>query len=438
MGILRREFLAGGAAAAGIAVSRIAEARPRRRVRMGVNYVPSRYWWYSWGEWHPDSIRRDLEDIAALGFDHIRIQLIWPDFQPNASYVSEEKTERLTQFLDIADAFALDVEVTVLDGQLSGFLFVPSWLIDDQTGKVRDFITDPGLIEAQHLLFDTLGRRIGDHRRFLGFDIANEIYWATIPLGLSVSTAQGDAWMRSLLRTCERVAPGKMHVNGVDKYPLEDDEQHVFSRPALATAGAASVTHPWEGFGAVPGGLFAQFGPRSTQATHYGEFLVQYLQAFADDPHRPVWIEEFGCSKQWVEVASIPDWADASIRNTAGCENVFGLTWWCSHDPNRRFSGMNTLEYDLGLYTNDRVLKPIGARLRDLIASFDASPPEVIARREAMVIPDNAGANGVMDRYMRLIDSGTRAKIVLKSRSTDREYLRSRGIDRVIDIAEIV
>jgi len=437
--ISRRDFVATGlsaaalAAVAGIPALAASEAPKARRVRWGVNYVPSRNWWYSWGDWHPDSIRRDLEDVAALGVDHMRIQLIWPEFQPNASYVSEEKLDRLTQLLDFADEARLDVEVTVLDGQLSGFLFIPSWLVDNQTGKVHNFIADPALVEAQVFLFETLGRRVGAHPRFLGFDISNEVYWATIPLGLPVTTAQGDAWMRALIRACERVAPGKMHVNGVDKYPYEDDTEHIFSRAALATTGAASVTHPWEGFGDVPGGLYKQFGPLSTPAVHFTEFLIQLLHAYARDPRRPVWIEEFGCSKQWVEEALIPEWAEHSIRNSVSCANLYGMTWWCSHDPSPRFRGMDRLEYDLGLYTNDRRIKPMGKRLKELIASFDASPPAVLSRPHALVIADGAGADSVRDRYMKLVDSGVRAQIVRKSRARDKAYLLSHGITSLID-----
>lgn len=401
---------------------------------MGVNYVPSRAWWYSWGDWHLDSIRRDLADIAALHADHIRIQLIWPEFQPNAALVSEEKLDRLEHMLDAAGEVGLDVEVTVLDGQLSGFLFIPSWLIDNQTGKVHNFITDRALIESQQRLFDALGKRIGRHRRFLGFDIANEIYWATIPLGLSVSPREGDAWMKTLLETCDRVAPGKMHVNGVDKYPFEDDEEHVFSRRALARVGFATVTHPWEGFGGVPGGLYRQFGPLSNHAVHFSEFLIQFVQAFADEPHRPVWIEEFGCSREWVKETLIPEWAERSMRNSASCDNLFGLTWWCSHDPSRRLRGMNTLEYDLGLYTNDRKLKPIGKRFKQLAEEFDRNPPSATPRTAALVVPDGVGANRILDRYIRLIGSGVRAKIVLESRSKDQAYLRSRGVEKLISL----
>ncbi|MEU5988331.1 hypothetical protein ABZ806_05100 [Spirillospora sp. NPDC047418] len=50
-----------------------------RRVRFGVNYVPSKNWWFSWSDWDRRSIAADLDDIASLGMDHIRIMLIWSE-----------------------------------------------------------------------------------------------------------------------------------------------------------------------------------------------------------------------------------------------------------------------------------------------------------------------------------------------------------------------
>jgi len=58
------------------------------RHRFGVNYTPSKNWWFCWNEWDADSIKRDLDGIASLGADHLRILLIWPYFQPNPRWVS--------------------------------------------------------------------------------------------------------------------------------------------------------------------------------------------------------------------------------------------------------------------------------------------------------------------------------------------------------------
>jgi hypothetical protein len=425
----RSEFLTLAAAAlAGSPSLSLRTSGGRRRVRFGANYVPSKNWWYSWGDWDRDSIRRDLDDIASLGADHIRIQLLWPYFQPNEQYVSVDHVRRLASLLDDAHARALDVEVTVLDGQLSGFLFTPAFLIDNQDGHVRNMIVDPKLIAVQKRLFAALANAIGAHPAFLGFDISNEVYWFTQPLHVNYTPQQGDAWMEQLLAYCDEIAPRKLHVNGVDKWPYEDAQANAFTRTALARAGAASCIHPWAGFSPV----FKKYGPLSTAAIHYAEFFVEYMQAFSINGRRTIWIEEDGCSKQWMPETLIPRWAEASIRNAAGCEHLFGITWWCSHDVNPRLSGFNTLEYDLGLYTNDRKLKPLGRVFRDLIAEFDRRPPPVRAQPHAIAIEPNTGADELLPRYMAAIDGGIAPQIVLASRSADKAYLRSRRIESVI------
>jgi endo-1,4-beta-mannosidase len=416
------------------AASKPLEGRHRnRRVRMGVNYVPTRSWWYAWADWDARSIRRDLRDITDLGLDHIRIQLLWPDFQPNASYVRGEMVDRLEEMLDLAGEAGLQAEVTVLDGQLSGFLFTPAWLIQGGSQPVKDFMTDPGLIADQQFLFTTLAKRIGAHPAFLGFDIANEIFWYALPFGIQPSPQQGDAWMTALLSACEQAAPGKLHVNGVDKQPYLYDEPFFFTRQALATTGGATVTHPWEGYVEI----FQNYGPLSTTATHFTEYLIQYMQAFSQDLSRQVWIEEDGSTKYWMPEQDIPVWEEAMIRNAVTCGNLFAITWWCSHDPSTRFTGFAPQEYTFGLYTNDHKLKPSGEKMLQLVRDFDAHPPAVLPRPEAVVIPDSMGAMTALDRYMKLVDSGTRAAVVLQSRADDKAYLQARGITTLIPVDQI-
>jgi hypothetical protein len=430
MDFSRGRFLA--AAAGTLTLPAIAPSTQRhsRRVRFGVNYVPSEHWWYSWLDWNSDSISRDLDNIAALGVDHIRIQLLWPYFQPNASAVSSTCLSRLAQLLDMAHANVLQVEVTVLDGQLSGFLFAPAFLIDNQDGHIGNIITDPKLIAVEKSLFAALAREIGTHPAFLGFDISNEVYWFTRPLHVDFTPEQGDAWMRELLTYCQSVAPGKLHVNGVDHWPYEASQAQGFTRTALLSTGGATCVHPWAGFSPV----FQKYGPLSTAATHYAEFFLQYMQAFSSDGTRPLWVEEDGCSKVWMQESLIPQWAEASIRNAVSCDHLFGFTWWCSHDVNARFTGFNTLEYDLGLYTNDRRLKPVGKTFRDLIAQFDSSPPHVLARPQALAISDATGADDLLPKYIDTVEHGVRPQIVLQSRAHDTAYLRARGIETVTPV----
>ncbi len=63
------------------------------RHRFGVNYTPSHNWWFCWNDWNPDPIKRDLDAIASLGADHLRILLVWPFF-PAESEMGEPGASR--------------------------------------------------------------------------------------------------------------------------------------------------------------------------------------------------------------------------------------------------------------------------------------------------------------------------------------------------------
>jgi hypothetical protein len=134
----RRRFLTSGIAAAGaiaatqrdvlqaLAAAEIGiPSLDLTRHRFGVNYTPSHNWWYCWNNWDADPIRRDLDAVAALGADHLRIFVIWPYFQPNLKWVSPVHLERLDQMITLMGERRLDALVTVFTGALSGNGFLP-------------------------------------------------------------------------------------------------------------------------------------------------------------------------------------------------------------------------------------------------------------------------------------------------------------------------
>jgi hypothetical protein len=442
-GIGRRRFLGSAAAAAllGVAGTGTAAAatgpaapahRPGRRVRLGLNYTPTEHWWYSWADWDPRSIRADLADVAALGMDHIRIMAMWPELQPNSTYIRGEQVDRVRSMLDIAGEFGLDVEVTVLDGAVSGFLFVPPWLLNNSTGKLTNIFTDQAALTAQEQLFTELGSAIGRHPRFLGFDLSNEIYWFTSPFGVDVAPPVGDAWLRSMFTATDAAAPGKLHVAGLDHWPWLNNDY--FSRDAMGTTGTLSANHTWAGWTDV----VQNYGAMSTPSLHYSEYFIELIKAFHTDLNRQVWIEETGMSKVWMDPSLIPQWTEQSIRNMASCENLWGITWWCSHEVSSKLTGFNPLEYDLGVYTNDRKVKPIGQTIGALAREFDQSPPVPIHRSTALVLPDGMVPwTPFFEPYMKLIDKGVRPAVVKAALTGDKSYLAARGIDTLIQLDQV-
>lgn len=430
----RRTFLgaaAGAAAATGLAPGAAGAAPARKRpVRFGVNYVPSRNWWFSWSDWDRGSIAADLDDIASLGLDHIRIMLIWSELQPNATYVRGELLDRLDELLDMAARRGLDVEVTVLNGAVSGVLFVPPYLISSSDGTIRNVLTDSSAIEREQWLIEQIAARAVRHRNFLGFDLSNEIHWFAIPLGMKATRAEGDAWHEKLFATCDKAAPGKIHVSGIDHWPWQNDAY--WTRHGLATSGTMTATHTWAGWTQV----IQKYGSLSTPSVQYSAFFIELIKAFHTDLARKVWIEETGVSTVWMSAADIPAWTERSIRAMADCRDLFGVTWWDSHDLNPKLSGYVNLEYDLGLFTNDRKLKPIGRTIKRLVAEYDRTPPTPAVRSTALVLPDDeipmADFSTFFEPFMKLVDDGVRPAVVLKSRTTDAAYLKARGIEKLV------
>lgn len=391
--------------------------------RFGVNYVPSRGWWYCWSDWEDQAIAEDLAVVAGLGVDHIRIHCLWPLFQPNPGLVSESMLGNLRSLMDIADAAGLDVIVTVFNGWLSGFDFRPSW-IDDGVS----IFTDPTVVSAQRTLLTAIAHRVGGHRRFLGFDIANEPSVLATDTKNVTTQQQGDTWVRELLTHCEELVPGRLHSVGMDHVPWITSRS-AFSRETLATTGSVTPIHAWIYFT----GALERYGPTGTGTRHLTEYMLELAKAYHQDVDRPVWLQEFGVAVGWMDEPERTDFVSLATAITGSVDGLWGMTWWCSHDIERTLGGFEEIEYDFGLFTIHNTIKPAGIRLRDAISAIRTGNSEAPAIRSvALELPDGQVPDLTFaDDFFELIEGGIRPTIVLQSRSSDPQYLASRGIDTV-------
>ena len=317
------------------------------RVRFGVNYVPSQRWWYAWNDFVPDEIARDLDAIAKIEADHIRIMLIWPYFQPNEKWVSVAHLARLDVLMSLAAERGLDVCATMLTGWLSGWAFRPTF--DDP----EKLYTSLRLREAIDLYFKSCARVLIRHANFLGFDLGNEINccWST------PSLEEGDRWMESLLARFRELSPQGVHVNGVDHRPWFGPD--TFSPTCLARQPIVAI-HAWIEFT----GARRRGDSLSPVCTHLPSAMAALVRAYAGNVQQPVWLQEFGASAQWMDAEKIPLFLEKSIE-AALAGGICWLTWWVSHDIRTEFS-FDPLEYDLGLLTTKNEAKPAGEIFRRL------------------------------------------------------------------------
>jgi endo-1,4-beta-mannosidase len=325
------------------------------RHRFGVNYTPSRNWWFCWNDWNADSIRRDLDAISALGADHLRIMLIWPFFQPNPQWVSPLHLERLDQLLTLMGERQLDALVTAFTGQLSGWFFLPSF-----NRLSEGFYTDPKMWTAEELYIRELARIMKPHANVIGFDFGNELNTCW-----SAPLEAGDAWMKRTFALMNDVLPDRLHVNGVDNNPWFKPD--TFSTAALAAA-RFPVMHCY---------------PYWTGATKYGGAMdppsvkllagmAVLIRSYAGSNDKPVFAGEFNTCIEELPEKGQAEWLDKAVH-AAIEQGVSWFSYWDSHDVDRKFE-FNSLEYSLGLLTNDGRVKEQGRVFQRLAETYRGKP----------------------------------------------------------------
>jgi endo-1,4-beta-mannosidase len=340
-----------------------------RTIRFGLNYVPSRRWYYCWNDWNASEIAEDFDAIAALGVDHLRVQLIWSYFQPNPTYVSPLHLQRLEQLMELAAERGLDIQVSVLTGFLSGYRFLPSDI------KPGDIFFKEDVFWQSTRLFEAVLNAIGQRSNFLGFDLGNEIN-AMIP---ELTMADGDAWGRKMIDFLRPKMSGKWVVNGVDHNPWFNGG--TFSTRHLAADYDAVCLHGWPLFtGCLLHGKLAD--ARSIHLSAFMTYMARYALP-SDARNKPIWIQEFGCSSEWGDDHEKESFMRQSVPLAIEAGATW-FTWWCSHDVDRRFR-FSPLEYDLGLLTVENRPKLLAGVYRELIEEFSEVPlPTLIAPEKAL------------------------------------------------------
>ncbi|WP_245850991.1 glycoside hydrolase 5 family protein [Brachybacterium vulturis] len=337
-------------------------------VRFGVNYTPRQGWFHSWLDLDLDAVGEDLTAVASLGADHIRLFPLWPLLQPNRTLIRPRALDDVRAVVDIAAQLGMDVVVDAIQGHLSSFDFVPSWLA---TWHRRNMFTDPEVVTATAQLVRALAQRLADAPNLLGLSLGNEVNQFSAsnhpdPDGLTVPEA--EAWTRTLLDAARDGAPQGMHtVANYDAAWFMDD--HAFTPDQSAQLGDATVVHSW-----IFDGTGQRYGARSHEVAHRTEYYLELARAFSPAPERPLWLQEVGAPRSILEETDVPWFVRSTVENSLQCPELWGITWWCSHDVSRSLADFPPLEHTLGLFDEDGRLKNSGAAFRDAIAAAREQP----------------------------------------------------------------
>lgn len=409
-------------------------------MRFGVNYTPSSGWLLSLIDPDWDAIRRDFDQIAALGVDHVRMLPIWPILQPNRTWINGKAVADVRRMAQEADERGLGCYVDVLQGHLSSFDFVPSWLV---SWHERNMFTDAEAVEAECELARKLSDALDDVPGFRGLTVGNECNQFSDrphPRMMPVGRVQAGRWLDSLIGS----VGDRLHERGRIVVHSENDavwymDGHGFVPAHAARKGDVTAIHSW-----VFNGTAQHYGSLSEHSVGHAAYLTELSKAFSDDPSREVWVQEIGAPQNVLEEGELTEFCRQSMRRIADCTDVYGITWWCSHDVQQRFSDFPPFEHQLGLFDEQGALKPIGEAFRDAIAEIKAMPRPGI-RTSAIVIPvDDEGVpvlraalapgGSLFEAWFTLSVQGERPTFVTSLDSSDDDLLRLRGIDELIHI----
>ena len=415
--------------------------------RFGVNYTPSNGWFHSWLDFSASEVARDMEQIASLGVDHVRIFPLWPLIQPNRSLIRASALQHVVEVVDIAESFGLDVNVDALQGHLSSFDFMPSWL---ESWHRRNMFTSPDIVSSTAAYVSALSLAVAGRPNLLGVTLGNEVNQfahAPHPSPHPVSAADADAWISTMVAAV-RSGLGQQHGSSalvtVAQYDAAwYDDSQPFGPAHAAENGDATIAHSW-----VFNGASEIHGALGAGSVRHAEYLLQLAAAWNREAHRPNWLQEVGTPTNVVPTAEAAEFLEHTVRHALDVQDLFGITWWCSHDVSRSLADFPELEYDLGLFTNDGRLKPTGERFAEMAKAF-GSGTNAQARisapfAHALVLDDIDDSGSALSQVRAscapggqfsmawvalATELGRGPQVVLRSRLAQTGLLEARGIN---------
>jgi len=405
-------------------------------LRFGANYTPSKDWMHAWMALDLDDVRRDFAGLAGLGLDHVRVFPLWPVLQPNRTLIRPQAVADVRAVVDVGAEFGLDVSVDVIQGHLSSFDFMPAWLY---TWHDKNMFTHPDAISGQVALVQRLGEALSDARNFLGFTTGNETnqFSASVhPSPWPVTTDEASHWITALLDAAEAAAPGLEHVHSEYDAAWYLDG-HGFTPALAARLGTMTTVHSW-----IFNGTAQRYGGRSAASERHAEYMIEVSRAFATDPRRRSWLQEVGAPSNCLSDDETPGFLEATVRNAARTENLWGVTWWCSHDVSRELADFPELEYSLGLIDQSGAAKPIGRRFAEIIPELRErreTPPRslgIVIETDADDTPVSRGAlapgGPIFQAWVDACADGVDATFVTSADAADAAALAARGITELV------
>lgn len=232
---------------------------------LGVNYWPRRKAMYWWSNFDAGEVREEFAILKEIGLNVVRIFLLWDDFQPDPTSVSQDVVKNLITVADIAAENGLGIDLTFFTGHMSGPNWSPRWLLSGDLPPaahqhwLRDVVsegkrTDQGYrnmfhdamaLEAERLLVQTVVRALKDHPGIWMWNLGNEPDLFAWPN----TSDDGAAWVRDMVNLIKEIDPNHPVTIGLHGDGLHRDNglrvDKVYAHTDVAVMHSYPMYTPW-------------------------------------------------------------------------------------------------------------------------------------------------------------------------------------------------
>ena len=232
---------------------------------LGVNYWPRRKAMYWWSNFDEAEVCDEFAIIKDIGMKVVRLFLLWDDFQPDPTSVSQEAVDNLVKVANAAADNGLGLDVTFFTGHMSGPNWSPRWLLGGDLPPavhqhwLRDVVsegrtTDKGYrnmfhdeiaLNAGRLLLKTVVNTLKDHPGIWMWNLGNEPDLFAWPN----SSDEGAAWVREMVELIKSIDPNHPVTIGLHGDGLHRDNglriDKVYAHTDVAVMHSYPMYTPW-------------------------------------------------------------------------------------------------------------------------------------------------------------------------------------------------
>lgn len=349
----------------------------KRFLPVGAHWVPAKAAMEWPLQWDPQDIEADFAKMRDLGFNTVRLDLMWAWFEPRPGDYNPEAFKQLDYLVSLARRYHIYLHPSLFIGGEVGEAY---WDVSWRHG--RNPQSDPEMLRLETNHAAELARRYANESAILGWDLTDEPpFW--IVQG-QTTDAMAINWTRLIAGAIRRYDHLHPIVVGVS---MEDVGHGPFRPDNLRDEVDFFSVHPYT--------IYAPQLFPDAMLSERGTYGAAFETALSGSAGRPTMIQEMGASSAQYTPEAVAAFDRVSMYSSLGA-GANGFLLWCFTDAApEQYSKVPYLrsphETQFGLTTWDRKDRPQGIEFRkfsQIVARLDLTGTEPAPAEAGIIVPN--------------------------------------------------